>query len=233
MAREPRAVGGLAVRAEAMAFRAVLFDLDGTLLDTIEDLANCMNSVLGRQGFPGHDIESYKRFVGDGVELLVQRALPEGRRDDATIVFSVAAMRDEYAKRWSERTQPYKGIPDLLDGLVARGIRMAVLSNKPDDFTKMMVSELLPRRQFEAVLGERPGKGRKPDPQGAFEIASLLGMPPREFLYLGDTNTDMRTATAAGMYPVGALWGFRSAEELIGSGARVLIEKPMDLLGLL
>ena len=216
-----------------MTFRAVLFDLDGTLLDTIEDLANCMNSVLGRQGFPGHDTESYKRFVGDGVEILAQRALPQGRRDAATVVVSVAALRDEYAKRWSERTRPYEGIPELLDGLVARGIRMAVLSNKPDDFTIMMVSELLPRWQFEAVLGARAGAAKKPDPAGALEIASLLGMPPREFLYLGDTNTDMRTATAAGMYPVGALWGFRSAEELHGSGARVLIEKPMDLLGLL
>jgi phosphoglycolate phosphatase len=216
-----------------MSYRAVLFDLDGTLLDTIEDLANSMNSVLAGLGFPIHDVEAYKRFVGDGMEVLVHRALPEGCRDQETLAKSVGAMREEYGRRWAERTRPYDGIPELLDALMARGIRMAVLSNKPDDFTKMTISKMLSRWEFELVLGVRPGGAKKPDPQGALEIAEQLGIPPREFLYLGDTNTDMRTAVAAGMYPVGALWGFRTAEELSGSGARLLIERPMDLLGLL
>jgi len=214
-------------------FQAVLFDLDGTLLDTLDDLANSMNSVLRGWGFPEHGREQYKVFVGDGVENLVRRSLPEDRREEARVAEGVAAMREEYTKRWAELTQPYPGIPDLLDGLSQRGVRMAVLSNKPDDFAKLMVAALLPQWRFEAVLGVRPGVPRKPDPGAALEIAKGLGVEPAAFLYLGDTNTDMKTAVSAGMFPVGALWGFRPGHELTANGAKRLIQNPPDLLGLL
>lgn len=224
----------LAGVCDQMVFRAVLFDLDGTLLDTIQDLAESMNRVLRSFHFPPHDVEAYKYFVGDGMENLARRAIPEKyREEEATVARCVAAMRHEYEKRWAQSTLPYRGVPELLNGLTAREISMAVLSNKPDDFTKMIVSRLLDGWRFKAVLGARPNVPKKPDPAAALEIARLMGIPPHQFLYLGDTNTDMNTAVSAGMYPVGALWGFRKADELTAGGAKELIQHPTDLLRLL
>ncbi len=217
-----------------MSIRAILWDLDGTLLDTLQDLARCMNRVLQRWRFPAHEVDAYRRFVGDGMENLVRRALPaEVSADPAVLRPCTAAMREEYAARWHEATHPYEGIPELLESLRGRGIQMAVLSNKPHDFTCRMVDLFFPSGTFEIVLGERPGIPRKPHPGSAFEIAEKLRIPPDEFLYLGDTDTDMQTAQAAGMFAVGVLWGFRGAEELLASGAQVLIRKPSDLLQLL
>lgn len=216
-----------------MRFRAILFDLDGTLLDTIEDLANSMNAVLRRCGFPGHVRETYKQFVGDGMDMLARRALPENRRDRELVEGCLVAMRTEYSSRWRENTRPYEGIPALLDALRDLQIRMAILSNKADDFTREMVSILLPRWTFDAVVGARPDVPKKPDPTAALGIARGLGIPPGEILHLGDSGTDMQTARAAGMFPAGALWGFRTVAELRANGAQVLIERPMDLLGLL
>ena len=216
-----------------MGFKAVLFDLDGTLLDTIEDLADSMNIVLTRMGFPTHEAAAYKYHVGDGVRELAVRVLPENHKDGDTIKKCIAAMRQEYGSRWDKKTHPYPGIPELLDALTARGIKMAVLSNKPDPNTKVVVAKLLPKWRFDYVAGERAGIPRKPDPGAALSIAEQLDIAPKEFLYLGDTNTDMKTACAAGMYPVGALWGFRTADELLASGAKALIKHPTELLALL
>lgn len=218
---------------QARNHEAVIFDLDGTLLDTLEDLADSMNSVLGRHGFPVHDVQAYKYFVGEGMELLVRRALPQDRCDQAMVARCHAEMREEYGRRWADKTRPYEGIPELLDGVRARGVSMAVLSNKPDDFTRLTVSRLLPGWRFERVLGLRPSSPRKPDPWGALLITREIGIPPEEFLYLGDTGTDMETARAAGMLPVGALWGFRTAGELLSNGAAKLISHPLELLELL
>jgi phosphoglycolate phosphatase len=215
-------------------FRAVLFDLDGTLLDTLQDLADSMNGVLLRFGFAGHPREAYKYFVGDGMENLVRRALPETDRDrETTVSECLASMKEAYRGRWMEKTQPYPGIPELLDQLTARRFMLSVLSNKPDDLTRMMVKILLPRWPFEYVFGERPGVPRKPDPAAALEIAERSLVPSEAFAYLGDTGTDMITAKLAGMHAVGVLWGFRRAEELTASGADTLISKPADLLELL
>jgi phosphoglycolate phosphatase len=220
-------------RGQRARYLAVVFDLDGTLLDTVQDLADSVNIVLSSFGFPQHDTEAYKYFVGDGVEELARRALPEGHRDQATLAQSVAAIREEYSRRWANKTRPYEGVPELLDALSASDIRMAILSNKPDDSTRATVSRLLPKWHFEPVVGASPSVPMKPDPGGALAIARSLNLPPDEFLYLGDTATDMKTARAAGMYPVGALWGFRTAEELIENGARTTIGKPSQLLELL
>jgi phosphoglycolate phosphatase len=214
-----------------MRFRAVIFDLDGTLLDTIGDLARSMNIVLGRFGFPEHNVETYKTYVGDGMEMLVRRSMPEPFREDAALrARCVDAMREEYDRRHKETTKPYEGIPELLDGLVARQLRMAVLSNKPDAPTRLLVAELLPHWRFEAVFGESPATPRKPNPTGALSIAKSLQIPSNEFLYVGDTDIDMHTAAAAGMYAVGVLWGFRKADELLAGGAQALIQKPAELL---
>ena len=216
-----------------MRYRAVMFDLDGTLLDTLEDLADSMNLALGQLGCPPRPPEEFKTIVGDGVVVMAQRSLPQDRQDEATVARCVALMRAEYGTRWADKTHPYAGIPELLDALAGRGIRMAVVSNKPDDFTRLCVGRLLPRWRFDAVIGMSLATPAKPNPKGVLGIAASLGLAPADFLYLGDTNTDMRTAVAAGMFPVGALWGFRSAEELLASGAKVLIGKPGDLLPLL
>jgi phosphoglycolate phosphatase len=213
-----------------MRFEAILFDLDGTLLDTLDDLADSMNAALRRLGYPEHAVAEYRYFVGDGVETLARRVLPEDRRDTDTVLSCSSAMREEYAKRWAEKSRPYDGVPDLLNALVECGMIMTVLSNKPHEFTEKVVATLLSGWRFDRVIGARPGVPKKPDPTAALEMAASLGIAPERFIYLGDTNTDMKTAVAAGMYPVGALWGFRTAEELTASGARLLIRRPMDAL---
>ncbi|MGO9308857.1 MAG: HAD family hydrolase [Spirochaetia bacterium] len=217
-----------------MIHKAVLFDLDGTLLDTLDDLGDSMNAVLEARGFATHSIKAYTAFVGDGVGNLVRRALPERAREDEALVHElVPLMRSEYSRRWKSKTRPYEGIPELLDGMAARGLRMAVLSNKPHPATLEVVSHFLARWKFDAVFGARPGVPIKPDAGAALEVSRQLGVPPAEFLYLGDTNTDMQTAAAAGMFPVGVLWGFRTAEELLSSGAKVVVSEPRKVLSLL
>ncbi|MEW6753439.1 MAG: HAD family hydrolase [Candidatus Latescibacterota bacterium] len=216
-----------------MTYRAVVFDLDGTLLDTLEDLADSMNAVLAREGCPQHPVGEYRYLVGDGMPVLVRRALPPDRQDAQSIDRCVLAMQKEYARRWDAHTRPYPGVPAMLDGLDARMMPKAVLSNKPEDFARLTVARLLPRWRFDPVCGARPDVPRKPDPWGARAIAAHLGVEPERFLYVGDTNTDMRTARAAGMCAVGATWGFRPAAELEESGADHLLRRPVDLLELL
>jgi phosphoglycolate phosphatase len=216
-----------------MHYKAVLFDLDGTLLDTLEDIARSMNAVLTNAGFPAHPVEAYRGFIGEGIANLVRRALPERGVDERTVQQHVSAMIDEYGRRWAEHTRPYPEIPELLHALTVRKFKMAVLSNKMDSFTRDMVKNLLADWQFEEVLGAQPSIPRKPDPTGALLISRQCGVRPEEFLYLGDSNTDMQTAVNAGMYPVGALWGFQSADQLLAAGAQKLIAKPLELLTLL
>jgi phosphoglycolate phosphatase len=167
------------------------------------------------------------------VEELARRALREEQRREPVLSKCVAAIREEYSHRWANNTRPYEGIPELLDALSAAGIRMAILSNKPEDSTRATVSRLLPGWRFHPVVGASASVPMKPDPGGALAIARGLSLPPDAFIYLGDTATDMKTARAAGMHAVGALWGFRTADELTQSGAQRIIEKPGHLLGLL
>ena len=216
-----------------MKYRAVLFDLDGTLLDTIADLTDAMNVALASLGLAGHGVEACKYYVGDGLRNFAARALPAGARDEATLDRCCERFRAAYAECWHVKTRPFEGIPELLDGLAERGVTRTVLSNKPDDFTKRLVREMLGRWEFAAVRGVRADGLKKPDPAGAVEIAEQVGVPPAGFLYLGDTDTDMQTATAAGMHAVGVTWGFRPAEELRAHGAEALIDRPTELLGLL
>jgi phosphoglycolate phosphatase len=216
-----------------VSFHAVLFDLDGTLLDTLEDIADAANSVLARHRYPTHPVADYRFFVGEGARTLVERTLPEKARDGNTIDRMYAEFRGEYARNWNAKTRPYDGVPDLLDGLVGRGVKIAVLSNKPDDFTRRCVEELLGDWDFDAVLGHHDGIPPKPDPTGALQVASMLGVAPGRVLFVGDSSIDMQTAVAAGMFPVGVLWGFREREELEASGARAIIGVPMELIALL
>jgi len=216
-----------------MNFKAVIFDLDGTLLDTLEDIADAANHVLSHRGFPTYDTDAYRHFVGDGINILFTRVLPEEKQNEEAVSECVQAFREAYGHHWNIKTKPYDGVPEMLDGLTARGLKMAVLSNKPDDFAKKCVAELLSKWRFEVVSGFRNGIPPKPDPGGALQIAEILDIEPEQILYLGDTDVDMKTAIAAGMFPVGALWGFRSVEELRNSGAEKVIALPQDLLHLI
>ena len=215
-----------------MNFKAILFDLDGTLLDTLEDLADACNRVLAEADLPVHPLASYRYFVGDGLVTLIMRILPEEMRNKEEIARMATSFREVYATNWNAKTKPYDGVESLLDGLQDNDLPMNVLSNKPDDFTKICVREFLGNWSFSHVLGNREGMPRKPDPAGALEIASKLGFDPMEIVYLGDTSTDMQTAVAAGMYPVGALWGFRTTLELEESGAKRLVSHPEEVLKL-
>lgn len=212
-----------------MNFKAVLFDLDGTLLNTIDDLGDSMNNVLTKLSYPTHSIESYKYFVGDGLEMLIKRALPEDV-DEETFKKAYQLMRDEYGNNWANKTKPYDGIPELLNSLKSLGIRRTILTNKPDDTAQKVVNKFLSDYEFDIVMGARQNYPKKPEPDGAIEIAKALKIEPEFFLYLGDTKIDMETAKRAGMFPVGVLWGFRKADELINSGAKILIEHPINLL---
>jgi len=216
-----------------MPYKAILFDVDGTLLNTLEDLSDAVNRVLAGKGFPTHKLEAYRYFIGDGSAMLITRALPEEKRNDDTIRSCIEMFIEDYGRNWNVRTKPYDGVTEMLDALMARGLKIAALSNKPHEFTKRCVSDLLPNWTFEVVLGYRDAVPLKPDPASALEVAKRLNIPPVDFLFLGDSAVDMKTAIAAGMYPVGVLWGYRSIEELQENGAQALIERPLEILNLL
>lgn len=213
-----------------MKYKAIIFDLDGTLLDTLEDLAAAGNRVLAGAGLPVHPVERYRYFVGDGLQTLIERIIPADWREAGRLAELVTAFREDYGRNWQVRTRVYDGIPALLTALQTAGVILNVLSNKPHDFTGLCVNRFLGRWHFRVVLGQQPGMARKPDPGGALRIAGKIGLPPAEILYLGDTATDMRTAVAAGMHPLGALWGFRTAEELLANGAAELAARPAAVL---
>jgi phosphoglycolate phosphatase len=212
-----------------MHLSSVIFDLDGTLLDTIEDLSDSMNDVLKKLGFPVHTISEYRLFVGEGMRTLVRRSIPSPAVESITSK-AVSLMEHAYMLNYSSKTKPYPGITELLGSLSARGIKLAVLSNKPDKFTRRMVEELIPGKYFDLVLGGKKGIPLKPDPAGALLISGKFGIAPEEFIYVGDSGIDMRTAEAAGMFAVGALWGFRTRVELLKNGAKALISHPLELL---
>jgi phosphoglycolate phosphatase len=216
-----------------MTFRAVIFDLDGTLLDTLEDIADSANSVLRRRGFPAHPTDEYRYFVGDGVRKLIERILPPEKRTETFVDLCLAEMRQEYGGRWNVKTRPYDGVPELLDSLRGHGVKRAVLSNKPDDLTRACVDELLSDWSFDVVAGYGGEIPHKPDPTGALEVARRLGVNPDRIAMVGDSDIDMRAAVDAGMYPVGATWGFRPREELAAAGALELLDRPLDLLAVI
>ncbi len=214
-----------------MKYKAILFDLDGTLLDTLKDIGNASNRVLLKHRFPVHPIDSYRNFVGDGVKTLFARALPADKVSDPLIRTCIKEFEEEYSRTWNDETTLYPGISEMLDLVRARGLKMAVLSNKPHEFTKYCVEAFFPEWEFDVVQGIHASIPHKPDPTGALSIARRLGIAPASFLYLGDTGTDMQTACTAGMFPVGALWGFRSSEELIENGAKVVVSHPLEISG--
>jgi phosphoglycolate phosphatase len=210
--------------------RALIFDLDGTLVDSLGDIAAACNHVLAGEGLPEHPLTDYRVFVGEGIRRLVERAAPGLARERTAAL--VTAVRARYEAHLVERTRPYPGVLEALTALRRAGLPLAVLSNKPHDLTERVVAALLGATPFVAVDGERAGRPRKPDPAGAIAVAAALGTAPGETWLVGDTRIDMETAAAAGMVPVGVLWGFRDRAELEASGARQVVATPAELVNL-
>lgn len=214
-----------------MLLRAVLFDLDGTLVDSLGDIATAMNHALQQHGLPPHPEAAYLRFVGEGVAKLAERAT--GGAAPALQGQVLATYHAYYDAHLFDRTYAYPGVEAALAELAADGVRLGVLSNKSDDFVKRLAARLLPAVRFTAVYGERPGIPRKPDPTAALALAAELGVAPDACGFVGDTSVDMDTAKAAGMYGVGVTWGFRTAEELHAHGARAVVSSAGELLAAL
>ncbi len=211
-------------------YQAILFDLDGTLADSIMDIADAMNRALSHFGFPIHDYVDYKYFVGEGLKNLTITCLPKENRDDETIEKCFQYLMKDYQNNFLNKTRLYDGIEDLLNYLSENKIKLAVLSNKADEITRPICDKLLKNWNFDIIMGATNDFPRKPVPDSAFFIAKKLNLLPENILYLGDTGIDMQTANAAGMFSVGAAWGFRSKEELKVNGAKIIIDYPTQLI---
>jgi len=217
--------------AAASRYDAVMFDLDGTLADTLADIAAAGNHALTTLGLAPIPVERYRYLAGQGIGWLVTHALGPAHAD--LVPQALELTRSYQLAHGLDQTTLYPGIPELLDELTRRKLKAAVLSNKPHPATEIAVAKVLGNWRFDAVAGQREGFPLKPDPQQALVIAAKLGVPVGHWLYLGDTAVDMQTAVAAGFHPVGVLWGFRQEAELRENGARTIIAHPQDLLKLL
>ena len=213
-----------------MNCQAVIFDLDGTLLDTLTDIADAANRALIRSGFPPHDRQAYRWFIGDGSAVLMTRALPETQRSAETVQSCLTSFIDDYNRNWHQATQPYAGMHDLLEKLHNRDIHFAVVTNKPHRFAVSMMAHYFGHSPFDPILGQQEGIPRKPDPAQALAAAEKMGVQPAACIFLGDSAVDMKTARNAGMQPVGAGWGFRPDDELWNSGAMAVVHHPAELL---
>lgn len=211
--------------------KAVIFDLDGTLADTIASITYCGNLALSRFGLPSFGEEDYKHFVGDGAAMLIRRALlaaGDERLEHFDEVYETYL--EIFAKDCMYQVKPYEGICALLEELKRLSVRIAVLSNKPDRDSLRVVEALFGKGYFDFVQGQRADIPRKPDPAGVYRIMEAFVLPAGDFLYVGDSGVDMKTGRAAGIFTVGVLWGFRDREELVENGADAVISKPLELL---
>lgn len=210
--------------------KLAVFDLDGTLVNSIEDLADACNKALEVFDFPIHSLEEYKYFLGDGVRNLISRAMPEEKRSERTIDEVHAIFKSYYEKNYINKTTAYDGIPRLLSELKKAGLILAVASNKPDEFTKKVVEKLFEEDTFEIAVGNVQGVAHKPDPEIVFRILSELNIGKEQAVFIGDTDVDIKTGKNAGLKTIGCLWGFREINELLKAGADFIASHPLDIL---
>lgn len=215
-----------------MKFKAVIFDLDGTLVDSLHDIADSINMVLKNNNFPTHSVEKHQSFIGSGVRSLVQKSLPLTHRNEKQIDTCFNSMIEIYRNNCTSKTKPYDGIIELLDNLISRDIKLSVLSNKADELTKKITHTLFPN-YFDPIIGLTSEALKKPNPTVVLEISKNLGIKPEETIYVGDTGIDMQTANSANMFAVGVTWGFRPKEELILNGAKHILNNPIDLIDII
>ena len=215
-----------------LMYKAVIFDLDGTLVNSLEDLAISTNYALNFYGFPTHETEKYKYFVGDGMLKLIERVLPEENRDEITIKKVFECFFNYYGEHYLDKTAAYEGIHNVLNQLKQDGIKIAVVSNKADKMAKIVVDKIF-GDMFDFVVGKREGYPTKPDPKLTLEVIDILGVTPKECAFVGDSGMDMAAAKNSGCLAVGVLWGFREAEELKQNGSDYILENTSSIIELI
>ncbi len=211
-----------------MPYSSIIFDLDGTLLDTLTDLAETCNEVLIHHHFPTHPLPAYKNFVGNGLNTLIERMTPVGTAD-IVVQRCTTLFTEIYSQNWKRKSCLYDGINAMLSALKEHGMLLAILSNKPHEFVTLCVDDFFSDGLFSIVYGQRTGFPKKPDPTVALEIAERLGTRPQDTVFVGDSGVDMKTAKAAGMTAAGVSWGFRSIEELTDNKADIIVHNPSEL----
>lgn len=209
--------------------KAVIFDLDGTLVNSLQDLCDSVNFALEKYGFPKHDLREFNYLIGDGMVKLIERALPNRKVDPEIHKNVFNDFMAHYREHYLDKTLPYENIPQVLLQLKKLGLKMAVVSNKADDMAQKVVASLF-NNEFSMVVGKKENYPLKPDPTLTLEIIKELGVTPKECIFMGDSGMDMATAVNAGCVAVGVLWGFRQREELLENGAQILLERPIDIL---
>lgn len=212
--------------------KAVLFDLDGTINNTVNDIAASGNYALAKHGFPTHPAEKFKLFAGSGTYIMLRRALPDEHKDDGSVELIIDDYLAHYSVHSMDTTAPYDGIRELIDEIRARGYRTAVVTNKPDAVAKQLIADMFPDK-FDSVVGQRDGMPVKPDPAMPLLAMKELGVTADQCVFVGDSGVDIQTGKNSGAYPIGVLWGFRGREELLENGAMELIDKPSQLLDIL
>ena len=215
-----------------MKFTGVIFDLDGTLVNSLKDIADAMNSVLQVLNYPTHSYEDYQYFIGSGLRNLVSKSLPFTDNNEPQIERCYQLMVEVYRDNCTHQTKPYTGIIELLDYLISNQIKLGVFSNKSDELTKKIVATIFPS-YFNPVVGLSIESLKKPNAFEALEISKSWGLKPQEIIFVGDSGIDMQTANNATMFAVGVVWGFRPKEELIINGAKQILHHPLDLIQIL
>jgi phosphoglycolate phosphatase len=214
-------------------FKAVIFDLDGTLINSVEDIADAVNVMLKQNDLPTHNLKTYEQFLGSGIRDLLKKAVAKKSNEKEFMDTCWNEMIAIYTSNCTNKTKSYNGIINLLDTLVSQKIKMAILTNKADHLAKKIVAELFPTYNFEAVIGLTNEEAKKPNPVTAIQISKKFNLNPNEIVFVGDSGIDMQTATNAGMFAVGVTWGYRDKNELIANGAKFILNHPSDLFKIL
>lgn len=212
-----------------MKFKGILFDLDGTIVNSLEDISDAMNAVLQELGHPKHTYSTYQYFIGSGLRNLVAKALPASNNSETEIDQCYTKMLAVYSKNCTQKTKAYSGIFELLNELKSRNIKLSVFSNKADALTKEITNHIF-EGYFDQIIGLTTEKLKKPNPENAIIIRNNWNLNPEEVLFIGDSEIDMQTANNANMYAVGVSWGYRSVDELLADGAQIILNQPADLI---